>query len=124
MNLRLAIAAEDAAVAEHFGRCDKFHVYEINDAREVVRREEYANPLNGQHSGMCQLPHYVNQIKANVIIAGGMGGKAVELFLGYGIDVITSPGLKIEDALASYLKGELSGYSSCSGHDEDGCSHS
>ncbi|HEX3073454.1 MAG TPA: NifB/NifX family molybdenum-iron cluster-binding protein [Ignavibacteriales bacterium] len=121
MNLRLAIAAEDAAVAEHFGRCDKFHVYEINENKEVIRREEYANPLNGQHSGMCQLPHYVNKIKANAIIAGGMGNKAVELFLGYGIDVITSPGLKIEDALNMYLQGKLSGYSPCSGHEGDGC---
>jgi predicted Fe-Mo cluster-binding NifX family protein len=123
MNTKLAIAVEGSqnefSVAEHFGRCGQFYLYEINQTKEVVKNEVFPNPLAGNHGGTCQLPHFVNQIGANVIIAGGMGGKAISLFEGYGINVITAPGLKLEDALQSFLQGKISGYEECAGHQGD-----
>jgi predicted Fe-Mo cluster-binding NifX family protein len=55
MNQRLAIAIEECPgnidkVAEHFGRCSKFVVCEINPAKEVVLKETYFNPLSGKHN--------------------------------------------------------------------------
>jgi len=123
MNTKLAIAIEDSqdghSVAEHFGRCAQFYLYEISDNKEVIKNEIYQNPLAGNHGGTCQLPHFVNQIGANIIIAGGMGGKAISLFESYGINVITAPGLKLETALQSYLDGKISGYEECAGHQGD-----
>jgi predicted Fe-Mo cluster-binding NifX family protein len=123
MNIKLAIAIEDSqnehSVAEHFGRCRHFYLYEISQNKEVIKNEVFQNPLAGNHGGTCQLPHFVNQIGANVIIAGGMGGKAISLFESYGINVITAPGLKLEDALQSFLQGKISGYEECAGHQGD-----
>ncbi|RJP66181.1 MAG: dinitrogenase iron-molybdenum cofactor [Ignavibacteriales bacterium] len=123
MNTKLAIAVEgiqnEYSVAEHFGRCEQFNLYEINDENEVVKNEVFQNPLAGNHGGTCQLPHFVNQIGANVIIAGGMGGKAISLFENYGINVITAPGLKLEDALKAFTEGKISGYQECEGHQGD-----
>lgn len=122
MNKRLAIAIEELGteerVAEHFGRCSKFYVCELDEQNNVVKTETFFNPLAGEHSGACQLPGYVKQFNVNTIIAGGMGQKAVSNFLSYEIDVITAPGLKYEEALNGFIHGKLTGYEACK-HDHD-----
>lgn len=126
MSIRIAISAEDlpgnkTVVADHFGRCSKFLVYEINDEKEVLREEEFYNPIQGGHGGACELPAYVKEFQAKVIIAGGMGRRAISQFNQFGIQVVTAPGMGVQDALIGYLKGDLSGYEECGGHHRDGC---
>ncbi len=127
MNTRIAVSVEDlsqenSVVADHFGRCSKFLVYEVNDQKKVVKEEIHSNPLQGGHGGACQLPTYVKEFNSQVIIAGGMGRKAVMQFNQFGIQVITAPGLGIIDALYGYLNSELSGYEECAGQQGD-CRH-
>jgi len=124
MNQRIAIAIEEIGteerVAEHFGRCTKFNVCELDEQKNVVKTETFFNPLAGEHSGACQLPGYVKQFNVNTIIAGGMGQKAVSNFLSFGIDVITAPGLLYEEALHRFTQGKLLGYEACKhGHDHE-----
>jgi len=117
MNQRIAVAIEEVdtleKVAEHFGRCSKFNVCEIDEQKNVIMNETYFNPLAGEHGGACQIPGYVKQFNINTIIAGGMGQKAVSNFLAFGIDVITAPGLLYNDVLNLYIQGKLSGYTVC-----------
>lgn len=121
MNHRLAIAIEECSenidrVAEHFGRCSKFIICEINSSKQVVVNETYFNPLSGHNEGQCQLPGYIKQFDVNTIITGGIGHKAVTNFHQYGIEVITAPGLGFNEALNLYLKNKLSGFKECLGH--------
>lgn len=122
MNKRIAIAVvEDGdkeVVSSHFGGCSKFNIYEFDEQNNVVKKESYFNPLSGEHGGVCQLPGYVNQFNVSVIIAGGMGQKAVSNFQSFGIDVITAPGLSFEEALNLYVQGSLKGYEVCN-HDHN-----
>ncbi len=117
MNNRIAVAIEEEEskekVAEHFGRCSKFKVCEIDEQKNIVTQETYFNPLAGEHGGACQIPGYVKQFNINTIIAGGMGQKAVSNFLAFGIDVITAPGFLYEEALNLYIQGKLNGYTVC-----------
>jgi predicted Fe-Mo cluster-binding NifX family protein len=123
MNYRLAIAIEklgsEERVAEHFGRCSKFYVCELDEQKKVLKTEVIFNPLSGEHSGACQLPGFVKQLNVKTIIAGGMGQKAVSNFLSFNIDVITAPGLLYEDALNNFTKGKLIGYEACKHDHED-----
>lgn len=123
MNHRLAIAIEEnrneERVAEHFGRCSKILIFELNENKQVIKKESYFNPLNGNHSGVCQLPGYINQYNINTIIAGGMGTKAVGNFHSFGIEVITAPGMNCEAALKKFSEGKLSGYEECAGHSHE-----
>jgi predicted Fe-Mo cluster-binding NifX family protein len=122
MNQRLAVAIEENGpeerIAEHFARCTKFNVCELDEQNKIVKKEVYFNPLAGEHSGACQLPGYVKQFNVNAIIAGGMGQKAISNFNSFGIDVITAPGLLYEEAVNNYIQGKLAGYESCK-HDHD-----
>ena len=117
MNQRLAVAIEENGtkeiVAEHFGRCSKFNVCELDEQKKIIKYETYFNPLAGEHGGSCQIPAYVKQFNINTIIAGGMGPKAVSNFLQFGINVITAPGLLYEEAVDLFIKGKLSGYEVC-----------
>lgn len=126
MPTRLAIAIEESnnqeRVAEHFGRCSKFNVFELDEMKSIIKQEEYFNPLAGQHSGACQLPGYVKQFNVDTIIAGGMGQKAVSNFLSFGINVITAPGLLLGEAIELFKEDKLSGYTACAhehGHDHN-----
>ena len=125
MNKRIAIAIEETAdnkelIAEHFGRCNKILVKEVNPGKEIVQEEEYFNPLSGHTGGTCQLPGYINQFSVNTVIAGGMGTKAITNFQAFGIEVITAPGLSKDEALKLYLDGKLAGYDECA-HTDHGC---
>lgn len=118
MNKRLAIAVEEGIegkhiVAEHFGGCTSFRVCELDEHNTIVQTESYVNPLAGEHGGVCQLPGYVQQFNISTIIAGGMGKKAVDNFLRFGIEVITAPGLTYEEAIDRYTHGSLHGYEVC-----------
>ena len=54
------------------------------------------------------LPNWLHQLGADVIIAGGMGQRAIGLFDEKGIKVITgAPELEPEKLVNSYLKNSL-----------------
>jgi predicted Fe-Mo cluster-binding NifX family protein len=54
----------------------------------------------------------------NVIISGGMGGGAIELFNQKGIEVITGAGGNSQDVADSFAQGTLKSTGSvCEGHD-------
>lgn len=117
MSQRIAFAIEESGtkeiVAEHFSRCSKFHICELDEQKSVIKMETYFNPIVGEHKGVCQLPAYIKQFNVNVIIAGGMGQKAISNFQSYGIDVITAPGLEFEETLNQFLLNKLTGFSAC-----------
>ena len=100
--MKIAVASENEMVTEHFGHCENFQIYVIEDNR-VARKESIPNP--GHKPGY--LPNYLNDIGVNVIISGGMGGGAVEIFDEKGIEVITGVSGSADKAVNSYLKGEL-----------------
>ncbi len=125
MAKRLAVAVEDISssnqiVAEHFGRCTGFRVFNIDEENNVIDEEYYENPLNNHHGGTCQLPGIVKQFNADIVIAGGMGMKAIQLFHSFNIEVITAPGKKVAIAVPEYLSGKLSGFEECDNHSH-GC---
>jgi len=112
MNKRIAIAIEERdngkqIVAEHFGRCSKFKVCEMDADNSLIKTEIYFNPLIGEHNGACQLPGYVKQFNVNTIIAGGMGQKAISKFSAFDIEVITAPGLAYDHALNLFIEGKF-----------------
>lgn len=120
--MKLAIAVETnetPIVAEHFGRCTGFQVYHIDENKNIVNQEFLDNPLGAHGGGTCQLPHFVNSFSANVVIAGGMGQKAISLFQEYGIEVITAPGLDVKNVLNQFLAGDLAGYEECKNHSHE-----
>ena len=81
--IKIAIASEKEMVAQHFGHCESFHIYNIDN--DVLKFEGFLqNP--GHKPGF--LPVFLANNEVNVIISGGMGKGATDLFSEKGIEVI------------------------------------
>jgi predicted Fe-Mo cluster-binding NifX family protein len=100
--MKIAVASEGKMITEHFGHCEGFNLFEAEN-NHIINQEFIPNP--GHRPGF--LPVFLNEKGANVIISGGMGGGAIEIFNENGIEVITGATGEAEVAANSYLQGKL-----------------
>lgn len=100
--MKIAVASEKEMVTLHFGHCENFNIYETEGSK-IIKAESINNP--GHRPGF--LPNFLNDLGVNVIISGGMGGGAVEIFNEKGIEVITGARGQARRAAEEYLKGNL-----------------
>lgn len=110
--MKIAVASERERVTAHFGHCENFNIFEAENGK-ILKSESIPNP--GHRPGF--LPNFLNDMGVNVIISGGMGGSAVDIFNEKGIEVITGAQGNAEAAVKDYLNGELkSAGSVCHAH--------
>lgn len=114
--MRIAISIEDnndleSMVAQHFGRCPFFALVDV-DGTEVKTIQVVENPYYGAHQP-GQVPGFIHSQNANVMLSGGMGGRAIQFFDQFGIKAATGATGTVRSALESYLGGELSGAAPC-----------
>jgi len=120
----IVVAAEDdrgldSEVSHHFGRCP-FYVLAETNGNAVIGSVVITNPFFGAHRPGV-VPQFIRNIGANVIIAGGMGRPAIDMFHGFGIDVATGLTGDVETVLGSYLSGEHRGGIPCARDHSDSC---
>jgi len=112
-NMLIAIPSNDGIhVEEHFGHCRRFILVKIHDGKVMSRLS--VNPP--QHAPGV-FPAFLASEGADVIITGGMGGRAVNLFKEQGIDVILGAAGKVDDNLNTFLEGELESSGSVCTHE-------
>jgi ArsR family transcriptional regulator len=115
--MRIAVASDDgngldALISQHFGRCPYYTLVEV-EAGEVKEVSVVDNPFYDSHGEPGQVPGFIHSQGAQVIIAGGMGPRAISFFNQFGIETVTGTSGKVSDALNSYLGGGLSGSEPC-----------
>jgi predicted Fe-Mo cluster-binding NifX family protein len=121
MMKKVVIAKNGNQVSAHFGHCEGFEIFHINDGN-VVERHFIESP--GHRPGF--LPVFLNEKGANVIIAGGMGETAQMLFAENGIEVVVGAQGDIDDVISKYMGGNLASSGDvCKEHEHhgEGCSH-
>ncbi len=118
--MKIAVASEGTQVTGHFGHCDQFMVFDAAEGR-IYHQEALPNP--GHRPGF--LPNFLADRGVNVIISGGMGGGAVEIFNERGVEVITGASGEAREAAEQYLMGKLKSTGSiCHEHaHHDECGH-
>lgn len=118
--MRIAVAGERGMVSQHFGHCEGFVIFDTEN-KMITRVTSIPNP--GHRPGF--LPVFLHEKGVQVIISGGMGGGAIEIFNEKGIEVITGASGSAEKAVQSYLGGTLQSTGSvCHEHQHhDECGH-
>lgn len=114
--MRVAISADDnngldSVVSPHFGRCPFFLLVDLDD-REVQQVEAVENPYYGHHQP-GQVPGFIQQQQADVMLTGGMGRRAISFFDQYGIQAATGASGTVRHALEQYLGGALQDAEPC-----------
>jgi predicted Fe-Mo cluster-binding NifX family protein len=101
--MKFAIPLANGKLTAHFGHCQEFALVEVED-NQILKKETLVPPPH--EPGV--LPSWLHQLGTNVVIAGGMGQRAVSLFDEKGIKVITgAPTLEPEELVNSYLNQTL-----------------
>ena len=103
--MRYAVPVTDEMIATHFGHCQQFAFFDVDEAKkEIVDREIIASP--GHEPGL--LPTWLAEQGASVIMASGMGSRAQGLFRQNHIEVIIGVlGGDPERAVLDYIGGKL-----------------
>jgi ATP-binding protein involved in chromosome partitioning len=138
-DMRIAVPTEGGVLAGHFGRCQHFTFFDVKDSK-VVNLSTMEPPAH--EPGV--IPMWLRQQGAKIIIAGGMGVRAQQIFNQSGIKVLLGaptidPQAIVEQFLAGTLEtgenvcdspghGPGGGHGDCgsgggAGHGDGGCGH-
>ena len=103
--MKFAVPVTGGMVSSHFGHCEQFAFFDVDEQnKQIVRKELVASP--GHQPGL--LPEWLAEQGVSLVIAGGMGSCAQDLFQQNRIGVIT--GILESDpekGVMSYLNGVL-----------------
>ena len=126
---KIAVACEGEQVTGHFGHCQNFWIYTVEDGR-IIAEENVPNPGHKPHF----LPNFLADRGVTVTLTGGMGGGAMAIFQERGVEAVTGATGPARQAVERYLSGELvsrgvtcnhHGHGDhghgCGGHGDHGC---
>ena len=103
--MKIAIPVAQGHLSAHFGHSEHFAILEVDGQNEnTLKKSMHEAPPH--EPGL--LPRWLHELGADVIIAGGMGQRAQQLFAQNGITVVVGAPADTPGQLASaYLAGTL-----------------
>ena len=117
--MRIAISAQDdrgleGVVAHHFGRCPYFAFVDV-EGHTITEVEVLGNPYYNKHQP-GQVPKYIQRQGADVMVAGGMGQRAIQIFDQMGIEAYSGAAGTIRRAVELVVGGQLTEATPCRDH--------
>lgn len=109
--MRIAVALENGNVSLHFGHAPVFRIFETDD-KNIIGHQDHPNP--GHAPGV--IPRWLSDLKVDVIIAGGMGPRAEDLFKEAGIRPVIGARGNADEVAKAFLDGTLQCGDSACGH--------
>ncbi len=101
----IAIPVAGGQLCLHFGHCQQFALFDVDSEAGEILNDRRLDPPAHQPG---VLPAWLHDQGVNVIIAGGMGMRAQNLFAEHGIKVVVgAPSQPPENVVRSYLDGDL-----------------
>lgn len=117
--MKIALPSDQNRVDAHFGHCQYFTVFTVNENKEIVKEEQVMSPAGcGCKSNIVQV---LSQMGVGVMLAGNMGDGAVNVLGSHGIQVFRGCSGDVKAVTEQWLAGALqdSGVG-CHAH-EHGC---
>lgn len=113
--MRIAVACMGKNVSEHFGHCENFTFFDAENGKIVAQ-----NSVPSPEHKPGRLPNFLHDQGAVVVIAGGMGPGAIDIFNAHNIEVIVGARGDAKTAVENYLAGDLKSTGSvCHSHSFD-----
>lgn len=104
--------SDRSTIDGHFGHTKEFALYHVTDNK--ITQVTYVTPPPHKPG---VLPRFLGEQKVDVIITGGMGQNAINLFKHNNIDVILGAKGPVETNLNEFLDGTLESVESSCNHD-------
>ncbi|SHH33738.1 NifB/NifX family molybdenum-iron cluster-binding protein [Clostridium grantii] len=105
--MKIALPSRDNLIDDHFGHCEYFTVYTIDlNSKEILSEETIPSPAG------CGCKSNIAKILADkgvsLMLAGNMGGGAVNVLNNSGIEVIRGCSGDLKTVSAKWLEGVIS----------------
>jgi Mrp family chromosome partitioning ATPase/predicted Fe-Mo cluster-binding NifX family protein len=98
-----AVPTAQGSLCAHFGHCEQFAIIEVEDGKIEKTTMQTPPP---HEPGV--LPQWLGQMGVNIVIAGGMGSRAQQLFAENGAKVITGAPMGTPESIVNqYLTDTL-----------------
>lgn len=124
INMKIAVTYENGQIFQHFGHCENFKLYEVENGEILSAKVE-----NAAGSGHGALAGFLKGLGVDTLICGGIGGGAKNALAEAGIRLFGGVSGSADDAVKALLTGNLQ-YNAdvqCSHHeghhDGEGCGH-
>ena len=103
--MKIAVPTRDERVDDHFGHCDHYTIFTIEE-NKVVNREILASPQGcGCKSGIAA---DLQEMGVVMMLAGNMGEREKNKLNAHNIDVIRGCSGDVNELVQLYLEGKLS----------------
>ena len=103
--MKVAIPLAKGTLCQHFGHCEQFAVVHVDPQHGTVLDTAYLTPPPHEPG---VLPHWLADTGATLVIAGGMGARAISLLQERGVKVIIgAPADCPEKLVRAYHDGTL-----------------
>ena len=103
--MKIAIPVTNGKLSLHFGHCEQFAIFDVDlDNKKITEQDMLIPPAH--EPGV--LPQWLSGLQVKLVIAGGMGQRAQQLFAQNNIELIvgavdTTP----KELLERYMNNEL-----------------
>ena len=103
--MKIAIPTINGELCMHFGHCEVFTIMDVNtETGKIVSVNAEVPPAH--EPGV--LPKWLGEKNVDIIIAGGMGSRAQQLFAANNVKVVVGASAgKPEDIVKSYIANTL-----------------
>jgi len=107
--MRIAIPSEDergleSTISQHFGKT-AYYTFVDMEGREIKNVSVVRVPFEGHGPG--DLPTFVKEHGGDLVVAFGMGSRAVDFFRELGIEVVLGASGRVADVVDALLKDNL-----------------
>ncbi len=118
--MKIALPSNGSEVDEHFGHCQAFTIFSVDDENQIVS-EDTLTPPPGCGCKSNIVPQLAS-MGVTVMLAGNMGGGAVNMLAGNGIKVVRGCSGNVREVAEAWLAGSVEDSGTgCQSHGPDGC---
>jgi len=120
-----APVTKDNQIDEHFGHCEFYNIFSISEKNEIAD----VQTIKSEEGCGCKsnIAGWLKEQGVTVMLAGGIGGGAIDVLNGNGIEVVRGCSGDSKDVVKQYLAGLVTDSGeSCKEHEEhhqDGAEH-
>ena len=118
--MKIALPSDGSNIDAHFGHCQAFTIFNVDDENKIVS-EETLTPPSGCGCKSNIVPQLA-RLGVSVMLAGNMGGGAVNILADNGIKVVRGCAGDVREATQAWLAGQVNDSgATCQSHGSGGC---
>ena len=103
--MKIAVPTKDQVVDNHFGHCEYYTIYSIDENKNVIKKELMPSPQGcGCKSNIAGV---LRQMDVSLMLAGNMGEGAYQMLQMQGIQVIRGCNGDTDVLLKEYLEDKI-----------------